>query len=108
MKLNFLYFLLLLSVAVLNTSCGGDDDIDCNDEREITEAINGLSDELIEASLQFSQDPSQSNCENIRDVYSRWIDNLESVENCADQVGQGDEFRQAINEAREGLNNFTC
>lgn len=108
MKIQFLFCLFFVALASFMASCGSSDAIDCSDELAVSNAINSVTDELVEASLAFSQDPSQANCNNIRDVYSRWLDNLEDVEDCADDLGQGAEFRASLEEAREGLNNFTC
>lgn len=108
MKISFLFPLLLVALTFITSSCGSSNAIDCSNELAVSNAINSVTDELVDASLTFSQDPSQANCNNIRDVYSRWLDNLEEVEDCADDLGQGAEFRASLEEAREGLNNFTC
>jgi len=102
-----IYLSLLVFACLLGSSCGNDA-IDCSNDRELSEALTGFSDELITASLAFGSDPSASNCNDLRDIYTRWIDSLERVEDCADQAGQGAEFREALNEARQGLDDFTC
>lgn len=97
----------ILSISFITTSCGGDG-ADCNDEAAVATAFEGLSDELVETLFQFGQDPSTSNCNRVRDVYLEWIERLEAVEDCANDLGQGAEFDAAVEEARNELDNFIC
>ncbi len=105
MRNIFLYsFLLLIGVSL--ASCGGG--VDCDDEQAVADAFtNGFSD-VLTASLAFDNDPNDANCQSLISAIDSWINNLEDFEDCADEFGQGDEFRETINEARADLSDLPC
>lgn len=101
-----LLFLFLTISAVGFTSCG-DDDVDCND----IDAANFLSAEteaLIDAAFDYGFNQTDANCEKLKSAYEDYIDAAEAYESCADQAGEGDEFREALDEARDGVADLPC
>lgn len=101
-----LLFLFLTISAVGFTSCG-DDDVDCND----INAANFLAaetDALIDAAFDYGFDPSDANCEKLKSAYEDYIDAAEAYEDCADEAGQGDEFRESIQDAKDGIADLDC
>jgi len=63
---------------------------------------------VLTASLAFFNDPNDANCQSLISAIDSWINNLEDFEDCADEFGQGDEFRETINEARADISDLPC
>jgi|GEM_PF-580112 len=108
--MTFKYFVILstLLISLSFASCGGDDDVSCDDEAELTRILNNGATSVGNAIAAFNQDQSDSNCNNLKDAFNDWIDDLRRLQGCADEVGQGDEFRDAINMSRDQLDSLPC
>lgn len=106
MKLKYLLFVAVGFVGLM-TSCGGDS-IDCSDEMALEEATTAGLEDVTDAFTKFSTDPSESNCQEVRNALSNWINDIEDLEDCARERGELAEFQEALNEAREQLNDFPC
>lgn len=96
-----------MSAIFILTSCGGDD-VDCSDEAALNATLENGADRVTNALLAYSMDPSDANCNTLKDTYSDWIDDLSSLQDCADDVGQGAEFRSAIADARTAIDDIPC
>lgn len=105
MKLTKLLFAFMLFGAIF-TSCG-DDEVECT-EAGINEAIQAESEALGEALSAFIVDDSTENCEVLRDAYQDFIDEAKNLQDCADEVGEGEEFMQSIEEAEASLALLEC
>ena len=99
--------LLLFFGAILSTGCGSDD-VSCDDEDEINRIIDDGSENVNNAVNRFVSDPSTANCNSLVRAYEDWIDDLERLQDCADEVGQGPEFREAVNLAKQSLADIDC
>lgn len=103
-----LKFLLLLPLFILITTSCGDDTPDCDDEAAINQLLENGANRVFNAVELYIGDPSNNNCENLRDTYADWIDDMENLQDCADDAGQGQEFREAISDARSALDDVPC
>ena len=101
-------FTLLLSFVLL-VSCGDGGLVeDCSDTVALNSVIADETDNLSNALSAFSSDQSSSNCSNLKNAYLDYIDALKSLQGCANDAGVGDEFRDSINEAEDGLDEIRC
>jgi len=105
MKLTKLLFAFMLFGAIF-ISCG-DDEVECT-EAGINEAIQAESEALGEALGAFVVDASTENCEALRDAYQDFIDEAKNLQDCADEVGEGEEYMQSIQEAEASLAALEC
>lgn len=98
------WFTLLCSFAFL-MSCGGSDVLgDCSDILLFNNTIAEETDKLTEALTSFSVDQSTSNCDNLKNAYGTYINSLQGLQGCADDLGLGEEFRNSIVDAELSLN----
>lgn len=102
-----LKFLFILPFILVLFSCG-DDTPDCDDEAAINQLLETGANNVFNAVEAYISDPSDSNCNRLKNTYSDWIDDMENLQDCADDAGQGQEFRDAISEARDALNDVPC
>ncbi len=100
-------FSLLFILGLSISSCGGGG-VDCNDERAVADAFTEGFSQVLTASLSFDGDPSEDNCKVLVDALDEWINSLEDFEECAEEFGQGQDFRQSLNEARSDLSDLPC
>ena len=105
MKLTKLLFAFLF-VGVLFTACG-DDDVECT-EAGISEAIQDETEALSNAASAYAVDPSTENCEAFKDAYQDFIDEAKSLQDCANEVGEGEEYMQSIEEAEAAIAALEC
>lgn len=105
---KFLKILFPIVIATLIFASCGSDDPSCDDEAEVNRILDSGTDSIIDAVTAYSTDQSESNCNALKNAYNDWIDDLESLQSCADEVGQGQEFRIAINNSRDSLNDIPC
>ena len=105
MKLTKLLFAFMF-VGVLFASCG-DDEIECT-EAGLNEAIQEETEALSEAVSAFVVDPTTENCEALRDAYQDFIDEAKNLQDCADEVGEGEEYMQSIQEAEASIAALEC
>jgi len=99
-------FTFLLSISLM--SCGDDLIEDCSDTITINNMIAEETDQLTDALTAYGLDQSSSNCNGLKDAYGNYIDALKRLQGCADESGQGQEFRDSIAEAEAGLDNIDC
>lgn len=93
----------------LITACGDAGLInDCSSVVEINGVISTETSLLTTAITNFNTDQSQDNCDKVVDAYNSYIDALENLQGCANQVGVGTEFAQSLSEAKSNLGDFGC
>ena len=108
MKFTQIIFFFLLFGSLSFIACSSDDDVDCDNEAAVAQLFNDGAQAVLDATEAWVADPSESNCLTLRSTYSDWIDDLEGFQGCADQAGQGDEYRDAIQQSREALDTIPC
>ena len=92
-------FYSLLLTGLLFTACGDDDDpVNCSNSWTIE--YQAELDAITAASTVWANDPSQANCDALKDAYNSYLDALEGWEDCANQVNQLTEWQAAIDAAR--------
>ena len=99
--------LSLLFVGMLY-SCGGDDDVDCEDLGAVQITINSSADRVNQAVDVFNADPSDDNCEDLAGALRDFIETLESFQECANQTGQGQQFSSDLAQTRDSLSQLPC
>ena len=97
-------FILILPFCI--TSCG--DDLDCQDEQELSNFLAEALTPVNSAIFTFSADPTEENCNRVVDALEEFIDDMEPFQECADDLGMGAEWRQDIEEARDELSSIDC
>ena len=103
---NLKIFSLLLILGLAFASCGGG--VDCDDEQAVTDAFTEGFSDVLNASISFDNDPSEDNCRAFVNALDEWINSLEDFEDCAEEFGQGQDFRESLNEARSDLSDLSC
>ena len=61
-----------------------------------------------QAAENYIMDPSSGNCNAYKSSLQNFLNALKSLEDCADEVGQGDEFRESIEQAEDSISTLTC
>ena len=92
-----------MSVMVM-TSCG-DDAVDC-DAASFNSEVNAAINAVNAAGQTWANDPTQENCDALKDASNEYLDAVESYEGC-DGFNQSD-FQQALQQARQAVNDIPC
>ena len=104
---NFFILVIFSFLLALTYSCG-DSGVDCDDEVAVSNAFTQGFAEVLAASLSLDSDASEANCQKLVEALELWINNLEDFEVCAQEFGQGTEFRESINDAKVELADLSC
>ena len=90
----------------LFVSCGGDDDANtaANCATSWTVEYSDVIADLEAATTVWATDPSQSNCDVLKDAYQDYINALEDWEDCANQVNVYAAWEAALDAAQLSLN----
>ncbi|MTB49766.1 hypothetical protein [Lewinella sp. W8] len=106
---KFLYPVLLFA-AIFVAACGDDDDPvtpnNCTSaafSTALSDAVMALSD----AAVAYGNDPTQANCDAWRQEANDYLDAVEGFETCA-AVTSTQEYQDALAQARQEVNNFSC
>jgi len=100
-------FSLIMLLGAL--SCSKDDGgVDCAVGFSLAGIIAEEATDISEATLAYSNDPSEENCKRYVNALNGYFDALKSYEDCAAQAGQLTEFRVAIAEAQADLEGYNC
>ncbi|NNE14495.1 MAG: hypothetical protein HKN51_05930, partial [Saprospiraceae bacterium] len=89
-------------------SCGGDDGpggSSCNSQGWTVEYEDEL-DAVNDAATTWANDPTDANCEALKDAYNDYLDVLDDWEDCANQLDQFDEWQAAIDAARQTVDSI--
>ena len=90
-------------------SCSKDDSgVDCAVGFSLAGIIAEEAQEISEATLDYSNDPSEENCKSYVNALNGYFNALKGYEDCAAQAGQLAEFQVAIAEAQADLANYSC
>lgn len=105
-----LFFVLLIAVLVGNGSCKKDKDSD--PDVCATNWVTSTQDELtavVNAAMAYGTNPTVTNCNAYKTAYQKYLNALKAYENCSALTGMSKaEWQEAISEAQEELNSFTC
>ncbi len=102
------FVLVLFSALLVSTSSCGSGGVDCDDEVAVTNAFTEGFAEVLAASLSFDADANEDNCQKLVEALDAWINDLEDFEVCAQEFGQGADFRESINEAKADISDLSC
>ena len=109
-KLIKIFFVTLIIGVV--SSCGDDDtpnnNVNCQSSIEVNQAVADDVEAISVALQAWIADQSSQNCNALQTAYQNYIDALESLQDCANQAGVGQEFSQALSEARGNIANLSC
>lgn len=98
--------LVTLLLVSLLYACG--DDVDCADTLQIQNEVNEATDLVNAEVLAFNADQSDDNCRNVVEALEEFIETLEDFQECADQSGQGQQFRDDIATASNSIGQLPC
>ena len=102
-QLKNLFLLVLLGI--LWTSCG--DDVNCQepniDQNWATELAAAIS-----TGNAFYAEETPENCEAYKNALNAYIDVLQDYKGCAEETGQGPEFQDSIDDARNEIDINSC
>ena len=107
MKKSLVFLFGLIVMMTLGQACGGDD-IDCADNAAIQQDINRLVTEVNNALDDFNNDPSDSNCDAVRDSIDDFIDFNESVLECFATDPERQLTQEQIDNARSSRDMLPC
>ena len=96
--------LVLFSLA----SCGGDNNNNCAFGIGFSTEINDELSAVIDASVEYGNDPSVENCEGYKSAYRDYIDALRSLRSCYVAYGSIDDYNEALEEAEDDLDDLDC
>ena len=101
------FSLIILVMGLL--SCTKDDGgVDCAVGFSIAGIIAEEAVDISEATLAYSNDPSEENCKSYVNALNGYINALKDYEDCAAQAGQLAEFQVGIAEAQADLEAYKC
>lgn len=110
MKLKTLfYFMAFISVGLI--ACGDDDDdgnVDCNSSFSIQAELQDEIDAFTDAAFAYGNNPTPENCEAYKDAAADYLEAAEALQDCANQVGQGQEYQQALQAAQDSVDSIQC
>lgn len=103
--------LSFLACALFIFGCGGDDDgpigpAFCTDQA-FSEAVNQAVMELSTATQAYVNDQSAANCTAYKAAAQNYLDEVQRFESCA-TIGQRQDFRDALQAARESVDMTQC
>ncbi|MDF1698313.1 MAG: hypothetical protein P1U56_20860 [Saprospiraceae bacterium] len=99
---------LLFAFALCFASCGGDDGpsgAECNSLGFTAEYEVELT-AISEAATVWANDPTEANCDALKDAYNDYLDSLEKWEDCANELNQFNEWQAAIDAARQSVSSI--
>ena len=102
------YFILLALVLSIFGCTKKNNKIDCHSGFNLYTVTADEIQNLSSAAVVYSQDPSPTNCENYKNALSTYVDALEKYETCALEFGYTDDWKEAIQQSRESVNQLLC
>lgn len=110
LKLSLL-FTFMFMCALSFSSCGGDDGpggVDCNDSIAVNNEISDEVEAISDAVNAYINDQSEANCQALKNAYQDYIDELKSLQDCANDAGVGAEFAQSLVDAEASIDDLIC
>jgi len=106
---KFSLLFLLVSLMTISISCGDDNDPNeppsgctSNFTQDYANELTSIND----ATVAWTNDMSDSNCNALKDAYNDYLDALETWEDCANFYNQVTEWQAAIDATRASIENF--
>ena len=104
---NFIFTsLIALCTVFLVSSCGKNNAVNCSSGFALGQAIVDEATALSNAASAYGMDPSAANCENYKQAYRDYIEELKRYRNCAYDYGQGAQYEEDLREAEEELDDL--
>jgi len=110
MKISNQFIVLFVFSLFILGSCGSSDPLEerCgsnwNSSVELEQEINNLTDAIV----LYSQDPTKENCEAYKGAYQDYINIIKEWEDCYIYAGQQASFNQSIAEAQASIDDIDC
>ena len=92
-----IYYILFLAMALAHMNCSKSNNATCAKTSALTQAASA-----------YGQNPTPANCAAYKTAGTNYLNKADDVQSCATAAGQGAEFNQAIDQARQSLNNIQC
>ena len=99
LKFNFL--IIVSAFCFTMTSCG--DDVDCDEMSE----LNTLTNQWVDANILFSMEPTDENCDALRDITEDLLDLAPDFRDCV-PVEEQAEFDSDLETIQENLDDLEC
>lgn len=95
---------MLLSITALQ-SCSDDDstDLGCPDNFTLSQEVSDEAQAVSEATMVYANNPTTENCENLKEAYRNYINELREWEDCAVERGHRQEYEEALDNAERDL-----
>ena len=94
---------MVLFAGLALVACKKDNAINCannfNISSEVVNELNGIN----AAASTYANDPSNANCENLKDAYRDYLSALRGLESCAKSAGVLVEWNQSITDAENSV-----
>ena len=101
---NLFLFLIIATLSTGLVSCDSDNEISCAvREQQLTVAVLNL----LQPSADYDADPSQENCEALRDAIQAALNEADDYRSCVPQDELAD-FEADYDEFTDALNNLPC
>lgn len=95
----------VLAAGLTFTACS---DNDCDDVIDFNAEFGDELQAITDAAEVYGNDPTEENCEAYKATFEEYIEAIESLQDCADDAGQGDQFRASIESSRQSLEGLQC
>ena len=97
-------FTFLLLTSITFTACSN---VDCDELETNFEALFADEYERINDALEvYINDPTDDNCDDVKDALNELIDEVEDYDTCADSRSEAREFREELDDLREELDDL--
>ena len=107
MRFQTIFAFLVFSM-MLNFSCKKESSAICSDDFDFVLELQEQLNELELAIDAYVQEPSVENCLVLQRAYENYLDAAEGLSDCAEAVGQGTEYKTAIQRARTDFEDLEC
>ena len=100
--------LFVLLACVAHISCRKSVVGPCGGDWHWSSELSSEAQQLSSAASLYAESPTSQNCSAYVQAYQDYLDAAERLDNCARQVGQHKEYQEAIDDARDALNDLGC
>ncbi|MBK6389066.1 MAG: hypothetical protein KA109_07495 [Saprospiraceae bacterium] len=103
-----IYYILFLAMALAHMNCSKSNNATCAKNFSWQQELSAETSALTQAASAYGQNPTPANCAAYKTAGTNYLNKADDVQSCATAAGQGAEFNQAIDQARQSLNNIQC